>query len=96
MDKLSDIIITMMTASIAGLAWILKRLFKRIDDAHHRIDKLDKLVDQTYLETQLAPIRGEVSLILKTLLYNIFPFQKVYLFYESFLLGLQRVLYLMA
>ena len=68
MDKMSDIIITMMTASIAGLAWILKRLFKRIDDAHHRIDKLDKLVDQTYLETQLAPIRGEVSLILKTLL----------------------------
>ena len=68
MDKLSDTIITIMTASIAGLAWILKRLFKRIDDAHHRIDKLDKLVDQTYLETQLAPIRGEVSLILKTLL----------------------------
>jgi hypothetical protein len=68
MDKMSDIIITMMTALIAGLAWVLKRLFKRIDDAHHRIDKLDKLVDQPYLETQLAPIRGEVSLILKTLL----------------------------
>ena len=34
----------------------------------YSIDKLDKLVDQHYLETQLAPIRGEVSLILKTLL----------------------------
>ena len=68
MDKLSDILITMLTASLAGLAWVLKRLFKRIDDAHSRIDKLDKLVDRPYLETQLAPIRGEVSLILKTLL----------------------------
>jgi len=67
-DKLSEIIITMITASIAGLAWVLKRMFKRIDEAHHRIDKLDKLVDRPYLETQLAPIRGEVSLILKTLL----------------------------
>lgn len=68
MDKMSEFLITMITASIAGLAWILKRLFKRIDEAHHRIDKLDKLVDRPYLETQLAPIRGEVSLILKTLL----------------------------
>jgi len=67
-DKISEIMITMITASMAGLAWVLKRLFKRIDEAHDRIDKLDKLVDRPYLETQLAPIRGEVSLILKTLL----------------------------
>ena len=70
MDKMTEILITMITASVAGVAWVVKRLFKRIDDAHHRIDKLDKLVDRTYLETQLAPIRGEVSLILKTLLDN--------------------------
>ena len=68
MDKMPEILITMITASVAGVAWVVKRLFKRIDDAHHRIDKLDKLVDRTYLETQLAPIRSEVSLILKTLL----------------------------
>ena len=68
MDKMQEILLTMITASLAGLAWVLKRLFKRIDDAHSRIDKLDKLVDRPYLETQLAPIRGEVSLILKTLL----------------------------
>lgn len=68
MDKLSDILITMLTASLAGLAWVLNRLFKRVDEAHDRIDKLDKLVDRPYLETQLSPIRGEVSLILKTLL----------------------------
>ena len=54
--------------ALGGCAWIVKRLFNRIDEAHARIDKLDKLVDQHYLETQLAPIRGEVSLILKTLL----------------------------
>ena len=65
---MTEILITMITASVAGVAWVVKRLFKRIDDAHHRIDKLDKLVDRTYLETQLAPIRSEVSLILKTLL----------------------------
>ncbi len=70
MDKISEILITMVTASLAGLAWVLKRLFKRIDDAHERIDKLDSLVDRAYLENQLSPIRGEVSLILKTLLEN--------------------------
>ena len=70
MDKISEILITMVTASLAGLAWVLKRLFKRVDDAHERIDKLDSLVDRAYLENQLSPIRGEVSLKLKTLLEN--------------------------
>ena len=68
MDKINDIVISITTVFLAGCAWIVKRLFNRIDEAHARIDKLDKLVDQHYLETQLAPIRGEVSLILKTLL----------------------------
>ena len=68
MDKINDLIVTITTAFLAGLAWLVKRLFNRIDEAHKRIDKLDTLVDRQYLETQLAPIRGEVSLILKTLL----------------------------
>ena len=68
MDKFQGVIITIITAFLAGVGWILRRLFNRIDEAHERIDRLDSLVDREYLENQLRPIRGEVSLILKTLL----------------------------
>ena len=68
MDKLQEIILTGITAFVAITGWVIKRLFKRIDEAHERIDKLDSLVDRAYLENQLKPIRGELSLILKTLL----------------------------
>jgi len=70
MDKIQEFIITIVTAFIAITGWVIKRLFKRIDEAHERIDKLDSLVDRAYLENQLKPIRGELSLILKTLLEN--------------------------
>ena len=66
MDKFQEVIITIITAFLAGVGWILRRLFNRIDEAHERIDRLDSLVDREYLENQLRPIRGEVSLILKT------------------------------
>tara|TARA_Y100001949_G_C15982566_1_gene329012 strand:- start:262 stop:486 length:225 start_codon:yes stop_codon:yes gene_type:complete len=68
MDKFQEVIITIITAFLAGVGWIIRRLFNRIDEAHERIDRLDSLVDREYLEHQLRPIRGEVSLILKTLL----------------------------
>ena len=68
MDKFQEVIITIITAFLAGVGWILRRLFNRIDEAHERIDRLDSLVDREYLENQLRPILGEVSLILKTLL----------------------------
>jgi len=68
MDKFQEVIITIITAFLAGVGWVLRRLFNRIDEAHERIDRLDSLVDREYLENQLRPIRGEVSLILKTLL----------------------------
>ena len=68
MDKFQEVIITIITAFLAGVGWILRRLFNRIDEAHERIDRLDSLVDREYLEHQLRSIRGEVSLILKTLL----------------------------
>ena len=70
MDKINDVFISVTTVFFAGCAWVIKRLFNRIDDAHRRIDKLDSLVDRAYLENQLKPIRGEVSLILQTLLEN--------------------------
>lgn len=68
MDKINDIFFSIATGFLAWGAWLVKRLFRRIDDAHARIDRLDTLVDRQYLETQLAPLRGDVSLILKTLL----------------------------
>jgi hypothetical protein len=68
MDKITEVLLSIVACFLAVCAWVVKRLFSRVDEAHARIDKLDKLVDRQYLETQLAPIRGEVSLILKTLL----------------------------
>ena len=66
MDKINDVFISVTTVFFAGCAWGINRS----DDAHRRIDKLDSLVDRAYLENQLKPIRGEVSLILQTLLEN--------------------------
>mgnify|MGYP001365284807 CR=1 FL=1 len=69
MDKLNELILA-TTASFAAMGvWFFKRLFKSIDIAHERIDKLEaKQVDRNYLETQLAPIRQDLNMILKHLL----------------------------
>ena len=69
MDKLNELILA-TTASFAAMGvWFFKRLFKSIDIAHERIDKLEaKQVDRIYLETQLAPIRQDLNMILKHLL----------------------------
>lgn len=69
MDKINEIIVA-ITSSIFGIGiWIFKRLFKSIDIAHERIDKLEaKQVDRSYLETQLAPIRQDLNIILQHLL----------------------------
>ena len=53
MDKFQEVIITIITAFLAGVGWIIRRLFNRIDEAHERIDRLDSLVDREYLEHQL-------------------------------------------
>tara|TARA_R100000700_G_C3139711_1_gene121927 strand:+ start:371 stop:595 length:225 start_codon:yes stop_codon:yes gene_type:complete len=68
-DKLNELILA-TTASFAAMGvWFFKRLFKSIDIAHERIDKLEaKQVDRNYLETQLAPIRQDLNMILKHLL----------------------------
>ena len=49
MDKFQEVIITIITAFLAGVGWIIRRLFNRIDEAHERIDRLDSLVDRDYL-----------------------------------------------
>ncbi len=71
MDKISELLLAAV-GIIGGLvAWVIRRLFKSVDKAHARINVLEKnIVDREYLETQLAPIRQDLSIILKHLLYN--------------------------
>lgn len=69
MEKLNELVLA-TTASFAAMGvWFFKRLFKSIDIAHERIDKLEsQQVDRNYLETQLAPIREDLNIILQHLL----------------------------
>ena len=68
MDKLNEVIVAITSGLVAIGIWIFKRLFKSIDIAHERIDKLEDAVDRKYLETQLAPIRQDLSIITQHLL----------------------------
>jgi hypothetical protein len=70
-DKLSELLLAAI-ATIGGIsAFIIRRLFRSVDKAHARIIVLEKtLVDRNYLESQLAPIRSDLNLILKHLLEN--------------------------
>ena len=69
MDKINEIYLAVTSGLLAVGLWIFKRLFKFIDVAHERIDKLEsKFVDRAYLESQLVPIRTDLKIILKHLL----------------------------
>ena len=66
LDELS-LALTGIIATMGG--WTVSRLYKSADKAHSRIAVLEKsLVDRAYLESQLAPMRADINLILKTLL----------------------------
>ena len=69
MDKLNELLVAITGGLVAVGVWIFKRLFKSIDIAHERIDKLESQnVAREYLETQLAPIRQDLNIIMKPLL----------------------------
>ena len=69
LDKLNEFLITAIGIISAFSAFIIRRLFRSVDKAHARINVLEKnLVDRPYLESQLAPIRQDLNLILKHLL----------------------------
>lgn len=69
MDKFNEMMIATTTSLAAMGVWFFKRLFKSIDVAHERIDKLEsQQVDRIHLETQLAPIRQDLNIILQHLL----------------------------
>jgi hypothetical protein len=69
LDKLNELLISAVGIISLISAFIIKRLFSSVDKAHARIIVLEKnLVDRPYLESQLAPIRQDLNLILKHLL----------------------------
>ena len=69
MDKINEVVIAVSSGLLGIGLWIFKRLFKSIDLAHERIDRLEsKNVDLAYLESQLVPIRQDLKIILKHLL----------------------------
>ena len=69
MDKLNELLVAITGGLVAVGVWIFKRLFKSIDIAHERIDRLESQnVDREYLENQLAPILAELHIITKHLL----------------------------
>ena len=65
MEKLDQIFIATVSALGALGGFIIKKLHTRMD----RIEHMEKnIVDRKYLETQLAPIRADLNLILSHLL----------------------------
>jgi hypothetical protein len=69
LDKINEILLSIGGVSVACFGWIIKRLFRSVDKAHARITTLEKsLVDRPFLESQLAPIRTDLNLILSHLL----------------------------
>ncbi len=68
-NKLSEFFLAAVGLLSGVSAWVIRRLFRNVDKAHARITTLEKsLVDRPYLESQLAPIRQDLNLILKHLL----------------------------
>ena len=69
LDKLNELLISAVGIISLISAFIVKRLFRSVDKAHSRINILEKnLVNRQYLESQLAPIRQDLNLILAHLL----------------------------
>tara|TARA_B100000029_G_C17304635_1_gene862002 strand:+ start:86 stop:310 length:225 start_codon:yes stop_codon:yes gene_type:complete len=69
MDKISDAFLWMSGIVVAGVSWVVTRLFKSVDLAHRRIDRIEsQVVDRPFLESQLAPIRADLNMIMKHLL----------------------------
>ena len=71
MDKLQEIFIAMVVSVIGIFSFMARRIFSTVDSQNKRIDKLEsKIIDQQFLESQIAPIRSDLNIILKHLLAN--------------------------
>ena len=69
MEKINELLLAAV-GIISGIStFVIRRLFRSVDKAHSRLNELEKgLVTRPYLESQLAPIRQDVNLILQHLL----------------------------
>ena len=69
MDEISDVLIGAVGIIGGFLAFAGKRIFNIVDKANARVDILEHdIVSRDYMETQLAPIRQDLNLILSHLL----------------------------
>ena len=69
LEKITDVVIWISGVTAATASWIVNKLWKSIDLAHSRIDKIEsKVVSCAFLESQLSPIRNDLNMILKHLL----------------------------
>ena len=69
MEKLNDVFLWLSGILVTGGSWMLNRLFKSIDLAHSRVDRIEnRVVSREHLESQLIPIRQDVNMILQHLL----------------------------
>jgi hypothetical protein len=69
MDKIQEVLIAMAVSVIGVFSFMAKRIFSTVDSQNKRIDKLErKIIDQQFLESQIAPIRSDLNIILKHLL----------------------------
>lgn len=68
-DKLNDVLLWVCGIFLTGASWVCTRLFRSIDLAHSRIDRIEsQSVDRAFLESQLIPIRQDLNMIVKHLL----------------------------
>ena len=69
MEKFDDLLIGAIGIIGGFIAFAGKRIFNSVDKTNARVDILEHdLVSRAYLETQLAPIRQDLNLILSHLL----------------------------
>ena len=69
MDKLSDTVYWLLGAIASITAWIVKRLFGRIDTLEERVDDIERTqLTKEDLDSSLEPIRDTNTMILTHLL----------------------------
>ena len=69
MDKLNELFLALSTFLAGGVAFIVKRLFGRIDRLEDRTDSLERsLLTRDDLDSSLEPLKATNQLILSHLL----------------------------
>lgn len=69
MENINEIVVGVVGVVVAGSGWVVKTLHSLSERNSARVSLLEKnLVDRPYMETQLAPIRQDLNLILSHLL----------------------------